>query len=41
VHSLRHQAEFTDFISTDERTIKPVLTFLRDKFPERSPWEKR
>lgn len=30
-----------DFASTDEKSFKNILPILRDRFPERSPWEKR
>lgn len=41
VHTLNDFNKLTDFASTDERTFKNILPALRDRFPERSPWEKR
>ncbi len=41
VHTLNDFNRQTDFASTDERTARSILPVLRDRFPERSPWEKR
>jgi hypothetical protein len=41
LHSIKALSPEQDFLSTDERTAKDLLQLLRDKFPERSPWEKR
>jgi len=41
LHSIKALSPDQDFLSTDEKTAKDLLQMLRDRFPERSPWEKR
>ncbi|QWY84053.1 hypothetical protein SEA_A3WALLY_246 [Microbacterium phage A3Wally] len=41
VHSAAAFESMVDFASTDEKTMKNILPILRERFPERSPWEKR
>lgn len=41
VHHAGAFESLVDFASTDEKTMKTILPILRDRFPERSPWEKR
>jgi hypothetical protein len=41
VHSAAAFNSMVDFASTDEKTMKNILPILRERFPERSPWEKQ
>ncbi len=41
VHNATAFKNLVDFASTDEKTNKSIMPILRDRFPERSPWEKR
>lgn len=41
VHTVKAFETMVDFASTDEKTNKNIMPILRDRFPERSPWEKR